>query len=112
MSSTIKDLVNAKISSVEKVYDYWQVCTDKGMINIYNPVKFVRAKNESIDLEESCIQELVNHSIVNLTFKTLEHIRFELDNEKVLTVSLAEDDYTGPEAVSVHFISGEVMVLE
>lgn len=112
MSNVIKGLINAKILGIEKVYDYWQVCTDKGMINIYNPVKFVSQQNESRDLDETCIEELVKHNIINLVFKTLECIRFEVDDKKVIIVSLAEIDYIGPEAVSIHFNSGEVVVLE
>jgi len=37
----IDKLVDSKILEVIQTYDYWQICTDTGIINIYNPLKYV-----------------------------------------------------------------------
>ncbi|KJS23589.1 MAG: hypothetical protein VR72_00285 [Clostridiaceae bacterium BRH_c20a] len=110
MDKVLTSLRNAKIVGIQQIHDYWQVITDKGGINIYNPVKYYTTDNDCHDLENSQLDDILNHVIVGITAEELKYLSFELDNNSLITVSLADNDYNGPEAFDIHLDTGEIIV--
>ena len=111
MQKTIQDIVGAKIQSFRDVYDYWQIITDKGTINIYNPFKYHTLQGHHFEIKE-VKEDLVNAIVTNVAFMTRKYLQLELNHEKILETSLAEEAYTGPEAISIQYNTGEIIVFE
>lgn len=112
MKKIIQDLVGSKTKSFKGVFDYWQLVTDIGIINIYNPFNCFFSKGYDTKLKEVNRKDLLNTVIVNIDFQTKEYFNFILENNIKLEVSLLDDDYTGPEAISIHYNTGELIVIE
>ena len=112
MRNITQKLIGSKIQRFVQVYDYWQLITDKGSINIYNPFKFYYCNGNRIDQTREKMENLLDEVIINVFFETKVYIRFVLNNKVEIYVSLLDDDYTGPEAVSIRFNTGELFVIE
>ena len=112
MEKTVQDMVGAKIQSFEEVCDYWQIVTDKGTINIYNPSKYCTPQGNHLEMKDVKEEDLINAIVTNVTFEPAKYLKFELNHEKILKTSLEEEAYTGPEAVSIHYNTGETIVFE
>jgi hypothetical protein len=113
MGKTIQDMVGAKIQTFKKVFDYWQIVSDKGIINIYNPSKYFALPQENyFEMKEVKERDLVNAIITNVIFETGKYLKLELNYEKVIETSLIEGDYMGPEAISISYNTGEIIVFE
>lgn len=110
MDTVLDNLRNAKIVGIQQIHDYWQVITDKGGINIYNPVKYYTADNDWHDLGHFQLDNILDHIIVDITAEALKYLSFELDNKSSIKVSLADYDCNGPEAFDIHLNTGEVIV--
>jgi len=110
MEKTIQDIVGAEIKSVEEVFDYWQIVTDKGTINMYNPYKFFIPEGNNSEMMEAKAANLKNAIVTKVIFEKDQHLKLELNHQKVLVISLAEQDYTGPEAISIHYSTGEIII--
>ncbi len=110
MDKILNRLKNAKIIGVQQIHDYWQVITDKGGINIYNPVTYCSVDNDCHDLGHLQIDDILDHIIVEITVERFKYLSFKLDNQGSITVSLADNDYNGPEAFDVHLDTGEIIV--
>lgn len=112
MGKTINDIIGAKINSIVEVYDYWQVITNKGTINIYNPSKYITPQGNEFKLKEVEKQDLVSSIVTNVEFDAEKYLKIEMDHMKTIEISLLVEDYCGPEAISVHFSTGEILVFE
>jgi hypothetical protein len=104
------DMINAKITGVSFTHDYFQIVTNKYILSVYNPIKYKTISNVYSDLHDFCLSHIVSRSIIEVIPKETE-VCFELDNKCFITVSLADEDFRGPEAASVCFTSGEIMVI-
>ncbi len=110
MDMVLSNLKNTKIIGIQQVHDYWQIITEKAGINIYNPVKFYTTDNNGYDLWQLQIKDILNHIIVEIAMEDQKYIGFILDNQISITVSLADNDYNGPEAFDIHLDTGEIIV--
>jgi hypothetical protein len=110
MDKVLNNLKNTKIIGIQQIHDYWQIITDKGGINIYNPVKYYTANNDCYDLGYLQIGDILNHTIVEITAEEQKYLSFKLDNQSSIAVSLADNDYNGPEAFDIHLDTGEIIV--
>jgi hypothetical protein len=111
MKKSLLDLVGAKVQNFEEVLDYWQLVTDKGTINIYNPAKFLTSQGNHIEMKEVAQLNFTNIIIKNVYLEIEKIFRLEFSDEKVLETSLEDKDYYGPEAISIHYNSGETIVI-
>lgn len=109
MDNVLKGLINSKIIGIQQIYDYWQVTTNKGGINIYNPVKYYTVNNECYGLE-SRSDDISNHIIIEVAFEESKYLSFELDSKNSIKVSLDDNDYSGPEAFEIWLDTGEIIV--
>ena len=112
MRKTKIDIVGAMIQSIDQVYDYKQIVTDKGTISIYNPLKCYSTTGNEIELSEILERELENTVVTKIEFETEKYLRLELDYEIILEISLVRDDYYGPEAIIIDYKTGEIIVFE
>lgn len=103
-------MLGSRIEKVEEVYDYWQWVTDKGSINIYNPFEF-SSKGNRIRNKEVITKDSFNEVIINVDFVANLYVTFVFSNDIKLKVSLLDEDYTAPEAISIHFKTGELIVI-
>jgi hypothetical protein len=110
MANALYDMINAKITEIIFIHDYWQITTDKYRLSIYNPIKYKANRNVFDDMCDYYVSRIVNHIIVDIISKE-EELIFELDNKCFIVISLADKDYCGPEAASVCFTTGEVRVI-
>lgn len=108
MSKTIYDLVSATIQKAEKVEDYFQLVMDSQVMNIFNPV-ICYSSDETNKIE---LSSAIKKKIVNIEYEARAFLKIQLEDETFIEVSLLEEDYTGPEAISLHYDSGEVIVFE
>jgi hypothetical protein len=111
MAKTINDLINAKIIGIQHIYDYWQIITDISGINAYNPVKYCTHSDGCIELGSLQLDNILDHTIVAVEYKELQYLHLKLDNRNSIAISLKDADYSGPEALSIHFSTGEIMVV-
>jgi hypothetical protein len=119
MGKSMMDIINSKITKIEKVYvdgifDFWNISTDKCEIGVYNPIKYGETLDNLFELRETLEtteNSLLNHYVINVVNKDEEYLMIELDNLQKIFISLKDDDFPSPEAAVVHFISGEIMVI-
>ena len=109
MDNVLKGLINAQIIGIQQIHDYWQVMTDKGGINIYNPVNYYTVNNDCYNLE-LLSDGIINQIIIDVAFWELKYLSFELDNKNSIKVSLVDNDYSGPEAFEIWLDTGEIIV--
>jgi len=111
MSNPLNGLKNAKIFGLLKVQDYWQMITDKGNISIYNPMEYRTAAGARLDLEQLRLGDIVDRIVVNVIDEDETQLCFELDGGSSVVISLAEEDYDGPEALCADLYSGVTVVM-
>jgi len=104
----MNELRNAKILRIQKVHDYWQIFTDKGIVNCYNPAIYRTTTGDSLDLEHW--RDIVNRVVTNILIIEEKALCFVLDNESSIEISLAPGDYFGPEAFEISLDSGVTIV--
>jgi hypothetical protein len=109
MIESMSGLNNARILRIQKSHDYWQIMTDRGIINIYNPVRYCTETGSFLDLEHLQFGDIVNHAVTNI-IECEKRLCFELDNDSSVIISLANSDYCGPEAFDIHLDSGTIIV--
>ena len=111
MSKKVNDLVGAAITSFIEIHDYKQMVTDGGIINFYNPMSCCSLQGDTIDFMK-IPESLSNPVITKIVVKKNEYLRLEINSEVIIDVSLKDDDYTCPEAASIYFETGEIMVIQ
>jgi len=110
MQKVLQDLINEKITGIQKIHDYWILITDECGINIYNTVKFF-FHNDYCELPNLQLNSVLDHVIVGVSYKEADYLNIELENKSCINISLKEKDYIGPEAASIHFSTGETLVI-
>lgn len=93
MQNCFDKLIGAKITGINHIYDYFQILTDKGIVNIY------------VDTEIS--DSIVNCKIVDIEYGE-NYIRFDLDNNQSVIISPNSPDNL-PEYFSVYLNTGEII---
>lgn len=91
----LEKLISAEITEIKFIYDYWQILTDKGTVNIYGNV------NAEI------FHSAVNRKITGIQYNE-NCLRFDLDNNKSVTISLNSPENL-PEYFSVYLNTGEII---
>lgn len=91
----LEKLINSKITEINHIHDYWQILTNKGIINIYGNVN-----------------SEIFHSITNCIITGVQYnenyIRFDLNNNQSVMISLDSPDSL-PEYFSVYLNTGEII---
>ena len=108
MSKSIFDLVGTTIQKVEKVEDYFQLIMDTEIMNIFNPVTCY----SSNEINKTDLSNAIKKKVVNIEYEARAFLKIKLEDETFIEISLLEEDYTGPEAISLYYGSGEVIVFE
>lgn len=108
-SKRITDVIESKIVSVTNIFDYWQIQTDKCVINIYNPIEH-EIKGTQLLFREMPNDDLSGLPITNILLKP-EYVIIEVNTKYRIYISLRDDDYNGPEAMGIQFDSGEILVI-
>jgi hypothetical protein len=108
MSKSIFDLVGTTIQKVEKIQDYFQLSMDSEIMNIFNPVSCY-SSNETTKIQ---VCHAIKKRVINIEYEARVYLKIILEDEVLVEISLLPDDYTGPEAISLYFGSGEVIVFE
>ncbi|MDH6670713.1 hypothetical protein ACXFAU_16655 [Paenibacillus glucanolyticus] len=103
--NTIK-IEQAVITNVEQVHDYFQIVSTKFTLNIYNSF-YVKYNNMTSNDYEMLVGKVIK--TIELTEK--EALVLELKDKIYICISLANEDYLGPEAVHIKFNTGEVIII-
>lgn len=107
MKKTIFNLIGDKIQSVRINSDYIQLITESAIININNPITIYALDGGS----EKGFKDIIRKEITNIEYNSKFFILLEL--EKIgFKISLLDEDYTGPEAGSLNYFSGEIIIFE
>lgn len=105
-----KMLLDAIILDVEFICDYCQLFTSMGMVNIYNPI-LCELEGKVVNIKDVFNDYIFQHQIVTEKYVSREYYEIYLDDKCKIVVSLLEKDYISPEAVSIHFNDGKIMIL-
>ena len=111
MVKSINDMIGAVIFDFVEIHDYKQIVTDKGIINLYNPVRCYLQHGDSMSFMKA-LKISSNHVITRIVLETNEHLIFEICDKIIVDLSLNTDECLGSEAASIHFDTGETMVVQ
>lgn len=95
MTGEINSLINAEITDIYQLHDYWQVITDKGIINVYSQVN-----SDVFDTVKGC-------RIIELELSESNYFCIKSDNKQSIVISLKDDIV---EHFSIHLKTGETIV--
>ncbi|WP_010250407.1 hypothetical protein [Acetivibrio cellulolyticus] len=112
MEKTFENGLVSQIISFELIDDYWQLKTDEYVANIYNPLKITDMSGKNLELNHCVMAEIKNCMITSVNYQAGTSIDYVLDVGKKLIVSLKDNDYTGPEALTIYFKTGEIITVE
>lgn len=103
--STIRDIVGAVVVRCYPVHDYVQLELDRVGLSLYNPI---------LGLEPTTEQLLgfTGRVVTAVEAEDDQWFRIRFDGGPDLVISLRPQDYTGPEAIVIHFATGEIMVIQ
>ncbi|WP_375105175.1 hypothetical protein ACDZ28_15980 [Paenibacillus sp. RS8] len=102
----ITKMEQAIITNVEQVHDYFQINSTKFILNIYNSFH-VKCNNITSNNNELLLGKVIKTA--ELTEE--KALVLELKDNILIHISLAADDYLGPEAVQIKFSTGEVILI-
>jgi hypothetical protein len=87
-------LLHKRIASVLSIHDYFQVhFRDGAIMNLYS----------RHSLEEGDAQDVLGQKVVSVSIRKDDHrLEIELENGKQIFVGLLDEDYRGPEVLSIH----------
>ncbi|WP_373229308.1 hypothetical protein [Cohnella sp.] len=102
----ITKIEKAVITNVKEVHDYFQLTSTNFLLNIYNSFH-VKCNNIILNNHEMLLGKVIK------TVKIIdtEALLLELEDNIIICISLADDDYSGPEAVQIKFNTGETIVI-
>ena len=112
MNKSLKDMVGGDITNIISVEGYWQLKTNKFLVTIYNPLKYLTIKNELLDINMTDTEMFINSVITKVVYKERSQLILELENNRKLYILLRDNDYVGPEALSILYNSGEIIVVQ
>lgn len=106
MENGLDCLVGTTINGLAFIHDYFQIFTDRGGMNINNPLSiFDKRDNKTKDITSmdiASIQALIQgENIVSVDFSEGKYVKFILNNDVQINVSLLDEDYTCPEAIDI-----------
>jgi hypothetical protein len=110
MGKMINDMIGAKIQRLIDSGDYWQVITDNSTINVFNPAKYYISQGNCFEMNEVHDELLLNAVITDIEFETEKYLRIIINDKARLEISLNSDDYNGPEAISIYYNTGDIVV--
>lgn len=111
MINQLNLLVNSTVVKIIKIHDYWQMVLDIGVINCYNPIKHC-SKKTSYPYDSKYSNLYVGKKIKKVVCKDSEYLSLIFENQNRIVISLVEEDWEGPEAVSVNLNSGKIIVYQ
>ncbi|MDE6834120.1 MAG: hypothetical protein K2J39_07780 [Ruminococcus sp.] len=92
----LEKLIGAEITGINNIYDYWQILTDKGTVNIYGQV------NSEI------FHSIINCQIIKIKYSKVNYLYLYLNNNKTIMISLDSTDDI-PEYFSIYLDTGEII---
>jgi hypothetical protein len=102
-------MINSEIKDIIKVHDYWQIITDKVIINIYNPYIISNKIGENL---KQPYEDLINIKIKNITYKDNVEYCIELFDGYCIKILLDNDSYVGSEALEICSNDSEFIMVE
>jgi len=111
MDNAFDEMEGSRIQSIVRQDDYWQINTNEFTLNIFNPFMCVCYNTQLVSVNEENKDFYVNQIVTNVIFEDGKSLLLELGSKLKLYVSLTEDDYTTPEALSLHYETGEIIVI-
>ena len=93
----LEKLIGAEITEINHIYDYWQILTDKGTINIYG---YVNAE---------IFHSAINCTIIGVQYNK-DYLRLDLDNNQSVIISLDSPDNI-PEYFSIYLNTSEIIAM-
>ena len=97
--SQLDSLVGMRLRSIEHVHDYVQLWFSAATLSAYSKT--------DISPSESALHK---QCVVSVSFEPGIALVLAFSNDARVVVSALPDDYVGPEAFSVHFDSGVIVV--
>jgi hypothetical protein len=98
----LDELKCQRLSSVEFVQDYIQLHFDGYTINLYNPVKVVGGsttlRQGQIGFRDG-LSSLINGVVRDVFYVEGDKVEVVFENGSSVVVSIADKDYSGPEAL-------------
>jgi len=88
-----------KVGSIDSVQDYWQVALSLACISAYGKLTL-----------SSPVVELVGEVVKAVDFQEQNNFEVRLSNGGWFRIALEPEQNVGPEAFSVHFSSGQIVV--
>ncbi len=101
--TSLNDLIGQRLTSVTFILDYVQLGFENyyGM-SIFNPIRLMSRAGE-IDYFQCGFKDLlcglINHAVSKIEYEQEKRVAFVFDHAGVISVGLAEEDYSGPEAL-------------
>ncbi|MDE6035687.1 MAG: hypothetical protein K2G36_07240, partial [Ruminococcus sp.] len=89
----LEKLIGAEITGINHIYDYWQILTDKGTVNIYGNVN-----SEIFDY-------VINCQIIKIKYSNENYLYIYLSNNKIIMIFLDSPDNI-PEYFSIYLDTG------
>lgn len=102
-TTSLEDLIGQRLTSVTFIHDYVQLGFENyyGM-SIFNPIRLMGRTGE-IDESQFGFKDslcgFINHTVSNVEYEQEKRAAFVFDDGGVVSIGLAERDYSGPEAL-------------
>tara|TARA_R110000823_G_scaffold216426_1_gene345983 strand:+ start:820 stop:1155 length:336 start_codon:yes stop_codon:yes gene_type:complete len=99
--SPIEKLKGEQLSAVTFVQDYLQLHFDGPLLNVYSPLTISSGENKETSWSPNFRNALCAQIAKQVTQVELAetYLRLTFSDQSSVSISLAENDYTGPEAV-------------
>jgi hypothetical protein len=101
--TSLNDLVGRRLTSVTFIHDYVQLVFENySCLSIFNPIRLTVHSGE-IDQSQYGFKDFlckfINRSVSNVNYQQEKQVAFIFDDAKAVSVGLADNDYSGPEAI-------------
>ena len=100
---TLEEIEGKILSSVEFVRDYLQLRFDGPTLTVFS-LPSIRKSHEVVDSKDfrfrNCLCDLIGRIVLSATVRQGDGIDIQFNNATVIHISLLENDYRGPEAVT------------
>ena len=108
---TLEKLQNTTIISIDAILDYWQITTEVAVISIYTSVECARHSTLGATFELTDLSETIGRTITAVKYSPDDAFVLETDNSLLMRVPLSESACVTPEAVCIHYMTGEIVVM-
>ncbi len=110
MKDALDGMVHSTIEGLESIHDYVQLLMDRCILSIYTPATYRSVLGEGGRLDANWSMAR-GHAIAAVSYCEGAYVELCLDDGAAIRISLCENDYSGPEALSLHFGDGSIVVV-